>query len=259
MNSIPLPAHFIDRPVPFTVVGCGGNGSAFADALCALAVSLRGLGHPGFKITLVDGDTVSRFNVARQRFASCDVGFNKATVLARRLSMFYDIPVSACPQMLDGSTARLLGDVVVTCTDSAAFRATLPSLSHRGFWWLDTGVSSRNGQLCLGQVCSPYQLRGATRVPHVLDLFPEIADPAFIEASASVPSCSFEEALAQQSFPVNRAAAQHAIDLLWSWFRTGTLDYNAILFSVSPPSVSLIRPHHWAGYGYAPEALPDAA
>ncbi len=78
-----LPGHLAARkPVRVLVVGAGGSGSAIAMGLPYLHQAMRVWGHPyGLDVTLMDGDTVSDTNCARQPFSWSDIGQNKVSAL----------------------------------------------------------------------------------------------------------------------------------------------------------------------------------
>lgn len=249
------PSRWLDNAVRITVIGCGGTGSALIDGLCSLDSTLRQLGHPGFQITAVDGDHVSASNVGRARFTMADVGLNKAVLLAHRMSLFYGTDIKALP---DHFTARTQSsaDLFITATDSAKLRAAFPDWIGRysRAYWLDAGNGDRTGQLVWGSLGDP---SANGYLPNVVDLFPELRDRSFQAAQREVPTCSTEEALRQQSWPINRALALHMSDMLYQLIRHGSCEHNGLFCSVSPPSVSLIpaTPESWAQFGWQSAAI----
>lgn len=261
-----LPAQWSTRPVNVALIGCGGTGSHFADGLASLEVTLRALGHPGFVVSLWDGDAVSLANCGRQRFCRADVGMSKAELLCHRIGLFYGLRWTPHARHHDADPREVQKhDLIVTATDSAAFRARLAEVAERrGRWaaqdtlFLDHGNSAREGNVVLGHLGAA--TRGI-RLPNVVDLHPELRDPAFQKSSASEPSCSVEAAIASQEWPVNRQAAQLGLDLLWQLFRHGRIEHHGARFSVSPARVDLmpIDPAIWAMHGYVAEAPAKAA
>lgn len=65
-----------------------------------------------------------------------------------------------------------------------------------------------------------------------------------------------EAAIAEQAWPVNRAAAMVAMDLLWSLFRHGQTNWHGATFDLDPLTVHplYIDPVIWSLYGYEPAA-----
>jgi PRTRC genetic system ThiF family protein len=82
------------------VIGAGGTGSLLATDLARLNLALEETGHPGMKVTIVDGDTVSKSNVGRQSFYTCDIGSNKAEVVVSRINNAYGFSWVAKPEFL---------------------------------------------------------------------------------------------------------------------------------------------------------------
>lgn len=244
------PEHLIHSPVRIQVIGCGGTGSQMADALASMEVTLRALGHPGFRVSLHDADKVSRANVGRQRFCNADVGHYKAALLAHRINLFYGLHWKA--ETEHQTPGRVHGDVVVTCTDSAMFRAEL-GRAHRNkaseALWLDCGNGAADAQCILGHLGQP---RAPTRrLPNVADLFPELA--TMQHADRSAPSCSVAEAVARQEWPVNRAVALAGVELLWNLLRNGRIEHHGVFLNTHTGASRplAIDPAGWAMFGYA--------
>lgn len=107
------------------VIGAGGNGSAMLASLATLNHAMRELGHPGFRVTAVDGDTVSPSNVGRQGFYPCDVGQFKTDVLIQRINMGFGTRWASTPAMFTGEdSGDLHADMVISCVDSRRVRAS---------------------------------------------------------------------------------------------------------------------------------------
>lgn len=253
------PSRWLDATVRIAVIGCGGTGSALIDGLCSLDATLRQLGHPGFEITAQDGDSVSASNVGRARFTMADVGLNKAILLAHRMSLFYGTRIKGVPEHFTAGN-RQNADLYITATDSAKLRADFPRWigPYSRAFWLDAGNGDRSGQLVWGSLGDP---TSEGYIPNVVDLFPELRDKSFQAAQREVPTCSTEEALRQQSWPINRALALHMSDMLYQIIRHGSCEHNGLFCSVSPPSVQLIHANNesWAQFGWRAQAQAKAA
>jgi len=246
------PDWLLTRRLRVLLVGCGGTGSHLADGLASLNVTLVKLGHPGFDVTLADHDRVSPHNLGRQRFAAPDVGHNKALLLQHRINLFYGLDWNAHPHRVSpGEASRL--DVLITATDSALFRAAVGKHFRRRAThalWLDHGNGASTGQVILGHLSGTSSTDGL-RLPNVFDLYPELADMAAADREA--PSCSTEEAIQRQEWPINRAMAQAGLTILWNLFRAGELQSHGALVDTRSLHVSPmpIDPEAWAFWGYA--------
>lgn len=241
------------RAVNVLVIGCGGTGSELVDALARLHYSLLHLGHPrGLRITLQDDDTVSPFNVGRQRFAPSDVGLNKAEVLATRYGVLFGMRITAVPAKV---SPRELGrmdehDLVITCVDKASFRTQLAKhwrTRESDTLWLDCGNGKHDGQVVLGHLGQPAAGAG-DRLPNVFDLFPAIATTPDDDA----PSCSMEAALASQMLFVNRWMGDIAATLLVRLFTQGSIAEHGAFVNMAKLTVAPIKidPATWQAMGF---------
>lgn len=246
-----LPGALLDRVVNVALVGLGGTGSEMLDSLARIHCALVALGHPGFKVAVIDGDTVSPSNVGRQRFSPHDVGLNKASVLVHRYNLFYGLAWDAVPRFLDNSLPLRGFDVLVTCVDKASVRVALAKRGAREMLpsalWLDCGNGAHDGQVVLGHFSHALGFR----LPNVFDLYPELV----AVADDAEPSCSFAEAIAQQDLFVNRWTANAAGQLLWSLFRAGFIVHHGFRLDLKSGSVLPlpIGEKVWAFMGYEPK------
>jgi PRTRC genetic system ThiF family protein len=242
-------------PVEVTVVGAGGTGSHFLDALASLDFVLRKQTHPGLHVRVYDDDAVSEFNAGRSRFSPADVGLNKAAILIHRLNAFYGIEWEAHPRRVDPADLgreRLL----VTCVDSGAFRADLGAEAHswRDTLWLDMGNGADTANCILGHLGGTHN--DPLRLPNVYDLYGAAALRA--GDADDTPSCSMEEALRRQSLPINRMVATWGMTLLHELIAHGSLAYHGLFISLSGVQVSRLQidPDVWAAYGHVHSDCP---
>ncbi len=163
-----------EREVTLVLVGCGGTGGFLAEAVCRLLIGRQA------QLCLVDMDRVEPHNVARQAFDRSEVGHFKAEVLARRLSRRFgrEIGYSVLPydrelhtQVFDHPRSRL--NLILGCVDNAAARRAIAETlaapvggygyqrAAGGVWWLDSGNGRNSGQILLGNMTRPEELRGA--------------------------------------------------------------------------------------------------
>lgn len=255
-RTFTTPEHWLRNRVNVALVGAGGTGSQLADQLASLDATLRRLDHPGLKVVVFDGDRVSPSNLGRQRFAAPDVGLHKSTVLVHRLRAFYggdfhDVPAHFGRD--DLLRSRIPWDLVITCTDSAAFRVKLAkwgeSLTRP--LWADAGNRAADGQVVLGH----FGRKVKDRLPNVVDLYRDaLSGEIGRQADEELPSCGTAEAIARQEWPVNRAAAGIIADMIWQLFRAGKITHHAAHFTTSPLKVVpiAIDPATWAFFGYEP-------
>ncbi|MCL5107429.1 MAG: ThiF family adenylyltransferase [Chloroflexi bacterium] len=212
------------------VVGCGGTGSFLAEAICRLLIGRKA------QLYLVDMDRVEEHNVGRQSFDRGDVGRFKAQVLAERLSRRFEREVgySILPydralhsQVFSGEPSRL--NLLVGCVDNAAARrdiaATLdqPVMGYAypcnagAIWWLDCGNGRNSGQVLLGNMTQPEQLRGAflpqLGICRALPA-PSLQRSDLLEAPPRLeprPDCAEAVAAADQGPTINQTVAAVAV------------------------------------------------
>ncbi|QET04020.1 PRTRC system ThiF family protein (plasmid) [Cupriavidus pauculus] len=244
-----IPEHMLRRAWRVVVVGAGGTGSALLPNLARLHHAMLELGHPGgIDCTVYDDDTVSETNVGRQGFYPVDVGQHKAPLIVNRLNNLMGTRWEAHVQRI-GSADRLACDMVIGCVDSRAARKAIVDAMQRGTggYYLDCGNNADDGQVILGQVRG----KATERLPHVGDLYPQLLDPKGDKADAA-PSCSMAEALQKQSLVINMAIAVQAYNLLWTLFRTGTLQFCGAFVNLATGRTSPlpVDPAAWERFGY---------
>ena len=254
INQLLLPDAWNSETVSIVIVGAGGTGSQMADQIASMQKTLMAIDHPGFEVRLFDGDEVSASNVGRQRFTQSDIGLNKAIILCHRINAFYSldwVPVPRAATMSDLASA----DLIITCVDKAGFRAEVGKKRQKDGQvqiWCDTGNAESSAQVVLGHRGDAPD--GQLRVPNVFDLYPELANMQSEDKQA--PSCSAEEAIQRQAWPINRLVAIAASDLLWTLFRKGRITHHGAQIQLDPLSVvpMPIDPDVWAFYGYTKPA-----
>jgi len=220
-----VPDQLLTRRVRIQVAGAGGTGSHFIDALASLDSTLQKLGHPGFDVSVYDADRVSRASVGRQRYTQADVTQYKAHLLVHRINLFYGVNYQAHARHLL-APYDIHADLLITCTDRALFRAQVgkeygkretPSL------WMDFGNDAACGTVVLGHLGKlPKGQSKSLRLPNIWDLYPELANMR--AADEEEPSCSVEQSVTRQEWPVNRMVATMGASLLWNLFRKGQIE-----------------------------------
>ena len=225
---------FLNRPVRMLVIGAGGTGSAFLLHLPYLHQALLAWGHPhGLDVTVADGDVVTETNCVRQPFAACDVGLNKAVVLASRINLFWGLGWNARPEPFGGFRDGVTEtpQLVVSCVDTRAARR----LVHKAVtdqnrsvkYWLDIGNNASSGQYVLGQPLNGMNRQGPERLRTVAELYPEV----LAEEEDPQPSCSAAEALNRQEPFVNQMLALASLSMLTRLFRYGRIGHQGGFWS----------------------------
>lgn len=252
-----IPQHWVNRPLRITLVGAGGTGSDLLVRLAKLHCQLVALGSPGFIVTVHDPDCVSDTNIGRQHFSPSSIGLNKAMVLVNSVSLAYGLAWKAVPRAYEPlSDDATDADLIITAVDKAAFRALLAKAfdgRYTDTLWLDTGNGADSGNVVLGHLGRASE--GILRLPNVYDLWPELDRMSHVDDQA--PSCSAEESIQRQSWPVNQTAAMLAAELLWTLFRSGKLAYHGYTFNLAPMTTvpMVIDTDAWSFFGYEASAL----
>ena len=264
---------FQHKPTQVKVLGAGGTGGEVLDHLCRLNATLQALGHPGLHVTVYDGGIVKEANVGRQRFSPNDVGQHKAPTLVSRINMFYGLKWEGIPFNWDGGHNDIAADLLISATDSAVSRHEIARVgdasvqddrhsfryspfgpNQRSKLWLDFGNDAHTGQAVLGLFGDPENgthEQGCPKLPHIIDLYPDMA-----ESVDDGPSCSVEEAIASQSFGVNATLVANTFaTIVWPLFRQGGTSVHGMFMDVAEGSVSPLHvdPTEWAMLGYNPE------
>lgn len=241
-----LSTTLLNHPVKVALIGCGGNGSQMLTALARLDRAMIACGHPGgLQVTAYDPDNVSEANVGRQLFSPSDIGLNKASLLVHRLNCFYGLNWHAIPDRFERLGAA---QIVISCVDSAASRRDIFARIKTApvSYWLDLGNQQRLGQVILGQLHPPAigsvdsrklsEGLESLRLPHVMDLFPELLDPHYEEDDT--PSCSLAESLDKQDLFINQALVTWGANLLWRLFRDGEIEHHGYFLNLQDGTVN---------------------
>jgi len=221
-----LPAIFDRRTIRVLLVGCGGNGAQMLMGLASLDTALRAISARSLHVTVVDDDIVTEANLGRQPFYRCDLGHSKARTLTERISIAHGLAWTAVHGRAPAAIGIDGADILISCVDTAAARralgAALAGATRIPAYWLDLGNRATDGQYLLGCPARADD-EGHSRLPTVLDAFPELGDDTVPEDDA--PSCSVAEALDRQSLFVNRVVASHALALLFDLLGRGSIGH----------------------------------
>lgn len=86
-----------DRPATIMIIGAGGTGGYVIPHLYRIA---QASGRK-CRVIIADGDIVEPKNLVRQNFAQCDIGENKAAVMAERYSDVFGIETEYIPEYIE--------------------------------------------------------------------------------------------------------------------------------------------------------------
>ncbi|MBM3129475.1 MAG: thiamine biosynthesis protein ThiF [Chloroflexi bacterium] len=185
-------------------------------------------------VTFVDPDVVEEVNVPRQNFCAAEVGRFKAETLARRFSGAWGIPITTITERWDKQMIRehwSATTILVGCVDNPAARRSLADAlanaspnSSSPIWWLDCGNWRDNGQVLLGNVRTPKELREAFQIETLCAALPSpaLVHPELLtalpHASRAAPppggSCAQMALAHAQSLMINQRVASEAADYL---------------------------------------------
>ena len=253
-----IPQKLINKPINILLIGAGGSGSQIATELFQMDSLLKQISDQSvyINLTLVDGDTVSIFNVGRQAFYTGDVGSYKADVLVSRFNNFGGTDWKAINEYYDPKKITFHDfDIVITAVDKAEFRVKLGEVFNSANYcndllWLDVGNGLSDGQIILGHAYRNISSSGI-RLPNVYDLYSEMLKQVD-DTSEDMPSCSTEAALAKQDFGANRAVSAQATQLIWQLVRYAKISHHGAFVDVANATVQPLKidPQLWAVYGY---------
>lgn len=252
MNEFTIPSKWVSSKVKVLVIGSGGTGSILLSMLAQMDHNLRALseGESYLDLTVVDGDTVSQFNIGRQAFYTGDVGQYKSEVLVKRFNQFSGTQWSYSTSFATPSDVETFkADLVITCVDSAKFRYELGkhfSDKFNNTVWIDCGNDQNSGQIILGNLGK----NNKDKIPNIFDLYGETL--ASIEDRPE-DSCSHYQSLNSQDFGVNHTVAINASNLLWRLLRHGKLSHHGMFIDIVTGCVNPLNIDHqvWSSFGYS--------
>lgn len=257
-----IPNKLINQPIKILLIGAGGSGSQIATELFQMDSLLRQISNQSVYIdlTIVDGDTVSLFNVGRQGFYFGDVNSYKSEVLVSRFNNFGGTQWTAINSYFEIKTVSQVNqfNIVITAVDKAQFRLDLGLLfsksSHSSdLLWLDVGNGKSDGQIIFGHAFNKI-ISDGIRLPNVFDLYADMLKDVDDE-NEDMPSCSTAAALTKQDFGANRAVAGQATQLIWQLVRYAKISHHGAFVDVANATVNPLKidPQLWAVYGYEAE------
>lgn len=207
------------------IVGCGGTGGFVAEGLCRL------LGNKDCRIILIDHDRVEPHNLRRQAFYERDLGKFKSQALAERLSRLYSrqIMYSVYPYTRDTVDQVFvrryyrsgLDGIIIGCVDNPQARKSIADSERVWNWWIDAGNGEKSGQVLIGNVSDPENLKGCfhpskgivERLP-----MPTVQQPALLtpvtESATQDMSCAEAVEADVQSPVINQVMAALVLEFV---------------------------------------------
>ena len=226
----------LDRPVKIVVIGAGGTGGYVIPHLYRIAYAS---GRP-CRIIIADGDIVEQKNLIRQNFAECDIGENKAQVMAERYSEVFGIETEYIPDFIEneqqlfdllkferqyGSSLKPIS-ILIGAVDNNRSRI----MCNNVFKKLDDiiYIDSGNGEFT-GQVICGVKMSGRVISKPVASVYPDLLKDT--EKFPSELSCAERSVSAPQSIAANVFASSAVISMLYHLLIEGNLRNNRITFS----------------------------
>lgn len=224
-----------NRPVTIVILGAGGTGGYVIPHLYRIAFSSE---HP-CRIIIADGDVVERKNLIRQNFAECDIGENKAEVMAERYSEVFGIETEYIPDFIEDeerlyellhlqkrwNEPKPIG-ILIGAVDNNRSRV----MCHNVFNKLDDiiYIDSGNGEYT-GQVVCGVKQSGKVLSKPVARVYPDILTDT--EKFPSELSCAERSISAPQSIAANMFASTAVASMLYYLLIEGELKTNRMAFS----------------------------
>lgn len=226
----------LDRPVKIVVIGAGGTGGYVIPHLYRIAYAS---GRP-CRIIIADGDIVEQKNLIRQNFAECDIGENKAQVMAERYSEVFGIETEYIPDFIEneqqllellrfessGRNSIKPISILIGAVDNNRSRI----MCNNVFKQLDDiiYIDSGNGEFT-GQVICGVKMSGRVISKPVASVYPDLLKDT--EKFPSELSCAERSVSAPQSIAANVFASSAVISMLYHLLIEGNLRNNRITFS----------------------------
>lgn len=226
----------LDRPVKIVVIGAGGTGGYVIPHLYRIAYASGRY----CRIIIADGDIVEQKNLIRQNFAECDIGENKAQVMAERYSEVFGIETEYIPDFIEneqqllellrfessGRNSNKPISILIGAVDNNRSRI----MCNNVFKKLDDiiYIDSGNGEFT-GQVICGVKMSGRVISKPVASVYPDLLKDT--EKFPSELSCAERSVSAPQSIAANVFASSAVISMLYHLLIEGNLRNNRITFS----------------------------
>ncbi len=227
-----------DIPVKIIIIGAGGTGGYVIPHLYRIAYASG----RQCRVVIADGDIVERKNLIRQNFAGCDIGENKAEVMAARYSEVFGIETEYIPDFIESeerlydlltygqpqywSGERRYIPVLIGAVDNNRSRVMCNNVFERldDVIYIDSGNDEFSGQVVCGAKRS-----GRVISKPVARVYPDILTDT--EKFPSELSCAERNVSAPQTIAANVFASTAIVSMLYYLLIEGELKTNRLAFS----------------------------
>lgn len=225
----------LNRPATIVVIGAGGTGGYVIPHLYRIAFAAN---RP-CRIIIADGDIVEEKNLIRQNFAQCDIGQNKAQVMAERYSEVFGIETQYIPEFIEEEERlyellhlqstygypKPIG-ILIGAVDNNRSRVMCHHVFHRldDIIYIDSGNGEYTGQVVCG-----VKMSGRVISKPVARVYPDILTDT--EKFPSELSCAQRSVSAPQTIAANIFASTAISSMLYYLLIEGTLQNNRLAFS----------------------------
>ena len=225
----------LDRPVTIVIIGAGGTGGYVIPHLYRIAFASE----RSCRIIIADGDIVEKKNLVRQNFAECDIGENKAYVMAQRYSEVFGIETKYIPDFIEDEVRlyellNVHGDyfaskpigILIGAVDNNRSRVMCHNVFNRlnDIIYIDSG----NGEYTAQVVCG-VKMSGRAISKPVARVYPDILTDT--EKFPSELSCAERNVSAPQTIAANIFASTAICSMLYYLLIEGELKNNRLAFS----------------------------
>ena len=216
----------VSCPIHIVMIGCGGTGGHIAPHLYRL---LYAVFRPS-TVILCDGDLVEKKNLVRQNFVSCDLGRNKAEVLAERYSAAFGMECRYVPRYIEteDELRDLLrpahADALVILIGAVDNNRNDVFCKAKNLIYIDSGNGLANGQVVCG-----VRKGGRTVQRPVAGFYPDILEPT--DKFPSELSCAEASVSSPQAMTANLMAATLTLCMLYNIIAAGELNTRMTTFS----------------------------
>lgn len=224
-----------NRPVQIVIIGAGGTGGYVIPHLYRIALASA---RP-CRVVIADGDIVEEKNLIRQNFAECDIGENKAAVMAERYSDVFGIETEYIPDYIEDeeqlyNLLKVSGgygqpkpiSILIGAVDNNRSRIMCNNVFNKleDIIYIDSG----NGEFT-GQVVCGVKMGGKVLSKPIAKVYPDILTD--VEKFPSELSCAERSVSAPQSIAANVFASTAVASMLYYLLIEGKLENTRVAFS----------------------------
>lgn len=226
----------LNKSVKIVMLGAGGTGGHIAPHLYRL---LHALDRP-VEVIIADGDIVEEKNLVRQNFISCDLGRNKAQVIAERYASAFGMEIKYIPDFIESEDklSELLRTRMVyynqpeplTILIGAVDNNKSRQLCHKIFNKSENliYIDSGNGEFT-GQVVCGIRRKGKTYYKPIGEVYPDILEDT--DKFPTELSCAEASVSAPQSIAANIMAATAVVSYIYNILVLGNIEVKKVTFS----------------------------